>query len=91
MSYQVSGKFLIFFLKGVLLFPNYSFLVVDRSPLQSLPEWEQIPGLWWNLFSTQLERHALFSLLSTLWEHKSWIQEQSACPSEVVTYVMKCG
>lgn len=63
---QASREVLDFFLKGVLLIPSYSFLVVDSSPLQRLPGWEQTPDMWKNLFSTQLERlmsHLIFCQL----------------------------
>lgn len=59
-SYQISGQFLTFFQQGVLLIPSYGSLVIDTSPLQRLPPsgWEEMLGLWWNLFFTQPERHA---------------------------------
>lgn len=79
------------FQQGVLLIPSYGSLGLDPSPLQRLSPsgWEEMPGPWWNLFSTQLERHALFSLLSTSREHNNWVWERT-CPSEVFTYTVKC-
>lgn len=65
---MISGQFLNLLQQGALFIPSYGSLVTDTSGLQRLPlcGWEDMPGLWWHLFSTQLKRHALFSLLSTV-------------------------